>query len=448
MKNAIYRMESLSPFDLQGTAEHLSAMAAKGWRLEKIGRYFWKYQRAEAAYIHYAVTCPPAAEENGDMGDRLFFQELCSAAGWEVVTDWASLQIYANPAEIPTPLETDEALRLEMIHQSMRRTYLRDHRNQLFCFVVLLIFTLTQLFRFPHSYCLSGLGLSLPPFCLLSLFGEAYAIAGYNLWLRRSRRLVEEGGGPAAVPRFYRVLSRLSVILTGVLFLALVFTLFPLSRPSAWTALAALLALAFGVLFRLLDGFLQRRGASREFRFFTALVLFFLCLLPAGFENFRPFGFLDEPSYTWNSQEWDAEPQPLPLTVETLTGQSWPHVRRSISSHGRTPLAAETAYSEAAAQENGKEAYLNYIILDVPNDFVYRAILDDMLRDTEFFIYQPSDPVPWGADAAYRRVYRNGTPSGDQLLCYSGRILTVYTEGLPVDDIQKALIAARLAPNS
>ena len=192
MKNAMYRMESLSPFDLQGTAEHLSAMAAKGWRLEKIGRYFWKYQRAEAAYIHYAVTCPPAAEENGDMGDRLFFQELCSAAGWEVVTDWASLQIYANPAEIPTPLETDEALRLEMIHQSMRRTYLRDHRNQLFCFVVLLIFTLTQLFRFPHSYCLSGLGLSLPPFCLLSLFGEAYAIAGYNLWLRRSLRLVEE----------------------------------------------------------------------------------------------------------------------------------------------------------------------------------------------------------------------------------------------------------------
>ena len=96
MKNVTYRWESLSPFDLQGTAEHLSAMAEKGWRLERIGRCFWRYRRADPARVHYAVTCPPAAGEDGDLGDRLFFQELCAAAGWEAVTDWAELQIYAS----------------------------------------------------------------------------------------------------------------------------------------------------------------------------------------------------------------------------------------------------------------------------------------------------------------------------------------------------------------
>ena len=33
--------------------DHLSAMAAKGWRLEKAGNTFWKYRRAEPAQVRY-----------------------------------------------------------------------------------------------------------------------------------------------------------------------------------------------------------------------------------------------------------------------------------------------------------------------------------------------------------------------------------------------------------
>ena len=81
MKNTVCRAETLSPFDLQGTEEHLSAMASRGWRLEQTGRFFWKYRRAEPASVHYAVTCPPAAGENGDISDRLYFEDLCASAG-------------------------------------------------------------------------------------------------------------------------------------------------------------------------------------------------------------------------------------------------------------------------------------------------------------------------------------------------------------------------------
>ena len=122
MKETRYCWNTYCPFDLRGTAEHLSSQAARGWRLEKIGKVFWKYRRGEPAKLHYAITCPPAAGEDGELGDRLFFQELCESAGWEKAADWEELQIYASEQERPTPLETDGALLLERIHGSMRWT--------------------------------------------------------------------------------------------------------------------------------------------------------------------------------------------------------------------------------------------------------------------------------------------------------------------------------------
>ena len=450
MKRAAYRAETLSPFDLQGTEEHLSAMAAQGWRLESIGRFFWKYRPAEPAAVHYAVTAPPAAGEDGDLGDRLFFEELCAAAGWEKVTDWAALQIYANGAENPVPLETDEPLRLETIHQSMRRTYLRDRRNQLLCYGGLLLLTLGQVFRFPRAHFLSALGLALPLFCLLSLLGEAYAIAGYFRWLRRSRRRVEEGGVPAPVSRHYRVLSRLSGILMVLLFLAQLGTLVPLSRPSGWTALVAVLSAVCVVVFWLLDGALKRRGASREIRAAAGLLLVVLCLLPAGFEGFRPFEFLDEagapPSYVWNGENWDLEPQPLPLTVEELTGEDWPHVRRRTVSQGRTPFASETSYSEAASREDGTYAYLSCAVLDAPNAWVCRRILEDMLKPSQFFLFRPEEPGPWGAEEVYRRFYRSGEPCSEWIVFWPGRIVTLYAEELELTPERQAVAGAGLAP--
>lgn len=452
MRNVRYRAETFSPFDFQSTEEHLSAMAAGGWRLESIGRFFWRYRRADPAAVRYAVTAPPEAGENGDLGDRLYFEELCAAAGWEKVTDWAALQIYASEAENPTPLETDQVLLLERVHQSMERTYLRERRKQLLCYAVLLALTLFQVLRHPHAYFLSLVGLGLPVVCLLSLLGEAYAVAGYFLWLRRSRRSVEEGGDPAPVSRQYRFLSRLSEILIFVLYLALLRMLFPLSVPSGWTAFVALLGVVYVVLFRLLNGFLKRRGASRETRFAAALLCGFLCLLPAGFEGLNPFPFLDEaaktPSYSWRGEDWDLEPQPIPLTAADLTGEDRPHVRRTVRTEGRTPLASETAYAETAAGEAGVDSYLCYTILDASNEWVYRAMLEDLLETLEFFEYRAEDPAPWGTEAVYRRWLRSGKPLDEWLLCWPGRTAVFYTENLDLTPEQKALAGAGLAPES
>ena len=75
MKNVKYCYETLCLYDYRGIEERLSAMAAKGWRLEHIGR-LWKYRRAEPAKVRYAVTymsddCALIAERNGLNKDNI-----------------------------------------------------------------------------------------------------------------------------------------------------------------------------------------------------------------------------------------------------------------------------------------------------------------------------------------------------------------------------------------
>ena len=51
MRERSIRIETLTPFDFRAAEEHLAAMAAKGWRLERTGRLFWTYRRTEPARI-------------------------------------------------------------------------------------------------------------------------------------------------------------------------------------------------------------------------------------------------------------------------------------------------------------------------------------------------------------------------------------------------------------
>ena len=58
--------------------------------------------------------------------------------------------------------------------------------------------------------------------------------------------------------------------------------------------------------------------------------------------------------------------------------------------------------------------------------------------------YVPEDPVPWGAEAAYRRYY-DEDPGDSWLLVWPGRVASVSPDAEPAD-AQKALISTRLAP--
>ena len=452
MKETRYCWNTYCPFDLRGTAEHLSSQAARGWRLEKIGKVFWKYRRGEPAKLHYAITCPPAAGEDGELGDRLFFQELCESAGWEKAADWEELQIYASEQERPTPLETDGALLLERIHGSMRWTWLRNRYTTALLLAVCFSLLMRSMLQRSHSYFLNGIELLLTAVCPLLILGELWSIGGYYRWRRRSLRALEEGGEPAPVPRSCRVLNGLAYLLS--IFLILTFLTILLSPESSRDSFSMTVSLLMNFLvvaaFYPLNRWWDRRGTPGSTRFlacFLGLAVLVLCLGYYHPDLPERRGPEKGPSYVWKDEIWNSAPQPIPLTVEDLTGEPWDHVRRTVRLEGRTPFAAETVYSESAAQEDGREAYLQYTVLEAPEAWVCRAILEDLLNGPDIWTYHSEDPAPWNAEAAYRRS-GNNLPAEDWLLCWPGRIVTVYTQNLSLDGTQKALAAACLGPES
>lgn len=196
MKETLYRVETFQPFEFEAMERRFASMARRGWQLEEIGTFFWKYRRAKPRETAYAVTFLPkgSAFDPHDEPEAETLRDLCAEAGWEKVCDWGQLQIYRTDRENPVPLETDESVRLTAIRRSMRRLFLLPNAVLL----LLVIFELGQL-------CLSGsaeplvllsssagpLVLLLVPLLLLML---CFHFLVYALWLRRSLRSVAQGG--------------------------------------------------------------------------------------------------------------------------------------------------------------------------------------------------------------------------------------------------------------
>ena len=55
MKDRKLHIENHQFYDFENIERHLAKMAAKGWRLENIGRLGWYYRRAPAKKLTYAV---------------------------------------------------------------------------------------------------------------------------------------------------------------------------------------------------------------------------------------------------------------------------------------------------------------------------------------------------------------------------------------------------------
>lgn len=465
MKDVKYRMEMLCLYDYRGVEARLSAMAAKGWRLEKAGNTLWKYRRADPAAVRYAVTYSHSASpfNPAPTEAQQSLEELCESAGWEKVTDWFQMQIFSTEDENAVPLETDEALRLANIHRSMRKNFL------------------------PSSFLLLALGLLMSSSLLYSLISgniyrlfernsrlfsgsmfllvaalEICTLLHYYRWRRKSRRSVEEGGACAPIrTRVYQRLNLALLALVGVLLV--LYLLLELASGNGTYVhfflvyFSLLLLLAF--LVRQTTALLRKLKASKSINILGTLavdVVLALALVGGLTYGVLHFGWFFDgggsgETYQYRGREWDVSPRrDFPLTLAELTGERYDHVSRRIWNQGSFFLPRRD-YSEIALLKDGpKTCSLSYDIYEPRFRRLYDATVSQFLRDGVdagprygmVLTYLPEDPVPWGAEAAYRRHF-DDTPMATWLLCYPGRIVLVSPESSPTEE-QKALIGSRL----
>lgn len=474
MKDVKYRWNSLCIYDYRGVEEHLSAMAARGWRLEKAGNTLWKYRRAKPGEVRYAVTYSAGASQfNPEPTEgQESLAELCAAAGWEKVCDWFQAQIFSTEDPNAVPLETDEAVRLQNIHRSMGKNFLAANLILLVLGLVMSFSFLGTLFVKPLRVLESSASLCSGPLFVLVTLLEIYTLCHYYGWRRRSRRSIEEGGPCAPInTRAYQRLNRAGLVLVD-LFVALWLLAELLNGGRGYAVfLAAYLAL-FAVVVALIRGttvLLRRQKVSKRWNIAGTLaadvVLSFAMIAGLVWAGIRFDWFTggSGETYTYQNIQFDVHPrEDLPLTLTDLTGETYRHDRREKRTEGSffVPKQSYREYAFNNTEEDVEDIWpgslrLSYTVYEPRAQWLRDALAEDLLADDddpdipEFSkAYRQEDPAPWGAEAVYRQYYRQeGEPTNDWLLIWPGRVVELSLDWEPAES-QKALIAARLGPEA
>ena len=174
---------NLTMYDYKSIEDNLTAMAAKGWRVENIGTLLWKFKRTEPSNKKFCVL-PVSAERQRTLEEYV-------EGGWKKEFQLKQMQIFCADQEAMS-LETDEVIRLETIHQNMKKTFIPNWTKVLFCMMILTFFNGMNYFR-NSSYSYEK---TIWPF-LVYLYGtfiSGCTLLGYMLWFKISRKKISEGG--------------------------------------------------------------------------------------------------------------------------------------------------------------------------------------------------------------------------------------------------------------
>lgn len=168
--------------DIKGIEKHLEKMAAKGWMLEKLGGYGWRYVRCEPKKLHFTVTYYPKASafDPEPTEGQQTFAEFCEYSGWHLAASSAKLMAFANEKENPVPIHTEPGTELEIMEQIGKQTAV--------AWVILLAFMLRNLysnvkqFLFnPISYFASNFTIG---FGLVEILLSIYIVLDLCTWYR------------------------------------------------------------------------------------------------------------------------------------------------------------------------------------------------------------------------------------------------------------------------
>ncbi len=468
MRNTKYCVNNFCLYDYRGVEERLSDMEAKGWRLEKAGPSLWKYRRAEPARVRYAVTYSDSASwfNPGPTEQQQSLEELCAAAGWEKVCDWFQMQIFrtANPAAVP--LETDEALRLEGIHRSMKKNFIPVNIIGLFLLLFvarsffLALFTGDLYGMVRNNAILFAASISVPAVCF-----QVYLLSNYFLWRRRSRRSIEDGGTCLPVGRAYR---RAGLVMWGLVTLfAAAYILSELSGGGGGSALYFVLYMSLFYLLvflvrrttALLRGMKVSKTANMAGTLIVDFVLAFALIggltYTALNHDWFSGGSGSGETYEYQNREWDVSPRrDFPLTLAELTGERYDHISREVRDRGSLFVSERNYWEIALLGDGPKTRSLSYTLYETKYPVLQESMLEDLLEDdpvrfrgmTMFtWHYLPEDPAPWGAEAAWRR-HIDEDPEDTWILVWPGRAVEIRF-GSPTE-AQMAIAAARLKPEA
>lgn len=129
-----------SDYDHTGICRYLEQEARRGWLLEDIN-FGWCFRSAPPQEVRYAVTYYKDGDPYDPPEGQKDYFDLCAAAGWELVAQRRTMQVFRTEDPHAVPIETEPEVQVENVHRAMKSYLL----NRSF---YLLIMTLSLLLRY------------------------------------------------------------------------------------------------------------------------------------------------------------------------------------------------------------------------------------------------------------------------------------------------------------
>lgn len=240
--------------------KHLEKMAQKGWMLEELTSFGWKYREIQPQKLHFSVSFDTRASEfePEPTEEQYTFQEFCQRSGWKLAAASGQMQVFYNEEEDPLPIQTDPEMEVRMVGKLARR--------MVPAYLILLVLG----FFVGGSWCYSLIhtpikllttpGSTFMGLCWLGLF--VYSVTDlitYFAWRRRALAAAQRG---EFLPT--RGCHKLMYVVLGMIVLGLMYWLATERRPGMRLVTGGIL-LAYVVVFLSVNGtkrILKRRKAS------------------------------------------------------------------------------------------------------------------------------------------------------------------------------------------
>lgn len=389
-------------FDYEGVEMHLEKMAARGWILDTIGQSVWKYRKSEPAKLKYAVTYAPDASifapEPSENQQTL--EDFCAQAGWIKVGDWSQAQIFVNDRENPVPIETDEEIRLEVIRNSMHKSWIPAN-------VVLILLMIFNTWRSINNFTSDPVTILSNYWMLMSQVFVPIAfvliasnLVGYIIWMKKSRRQVEQGGRCCS-PRIVRQLNKWSLLVVMVYFVLLIMSTIS-SGASFATKYMITYIIGFVGLVAILNvtrEALKKRGASRATNMAVFVVLdIVLAFVMVG--GVTAFALSD----IFSTDRSDEDPY-VPKVQSTF-----------VATHTEAKQAGTEVYYE-----------ISEIKMEGLLQFCFEKTVDEYQRFSFFVVKEEPDEKEWGVDKSYREYTVDGNPGNEWILLKDNYIIEIFS---------------------
>ncbi len=444
MRETKRRFENFMPYDCSGIQTHLEEMAQKGWLLEEMGIYLWRYHRIEPKKLHFAVIYLPNISEFDPENTEglLEMEEYCTKDGWKRAARNGKMQVFYHEGENPTPIETDAVTQLQTIHRAMCKNWFWGQGVNLVLSISQLVLAYTQFLQAPMEFLSTPIRLY-PPFLWLMLLTVSLdRIGKYVLWYRKAKREVEYGILPAT-KRKMKV--NFALVGVGIGEVALVMASPKIALVSLLGVLGVIAISNAGM------GIMKKQGVSRDLNATVSIglciCLTFVMICGMGWymikSDRKPIGY-----YDLDGWKMEVFADSLPLYVEDLlqtTQKDWSTEARQ----SETLLVRNTEYRQSPLTEGHDVPWLEYTVTNIKVPALYafcKSVLieqhQDKIWDGEIDLYQAVDAAPWHAQEVYQRYWEDDYLN-KYLLCYENRFVEIWFDWEPTTE-QMAIVAQKL----